>query len=157
MNCQLKILDFNGCNYDLDVNDEDIVRDLKIKIRDLGGPHITSQKIIYRGKELNDDEKISIYTKIEFPKTNIKHMMLDQDETIKFNVHLKDGRTFDVNYNVKKDGNTVLGLKIHLLKILHVLVSNIILSIDGKILNNDQKVTFIDNKNNLFLSIISPK
>lgn len=149
MSNKLKVLDFIGNRYELDVDENDSVKNIKIKIRDLGGPHPASQKILYRGAELMNDEKIEQYINDEFYKTNIKHMMLDQDIFTRFKVRLENGEIIDVDYNIKKEGNSVLDFKVRLLRILHIMVSNMILSINGKILDNNEKVTYIDIPNNL--------
>jgi len=149
MSNKLKILDFIGNRYELDIDENDSVKNIKIKIRDLGGPHPVSQKILYRGVELMNDEKIEQYINVDFNKTNIKHMMLDQDILTRFKVRLENGKIIDVDYNIKKEGNSILDFKVRLLRILHVIVSNMVLSINGKILDNNEKVTYIDIPNNL--------
>ena len=144
MSCQLDILSLKGQKYSLQVNENDIMRFLKIKIRDLNGPHPDSQIILYRGKELDDNEKLENYINVQFNKTGIKHMMLDEHEITKFKLRLENGDIMDLFYNIKKEGNTIQDLKIHLLRIFHIQVSNIGLSIDNINLEDNQKITFLD-------------
>lgn len=148
MSCQLLILDLHGKRYNLDIDENNTVRDVKIKIRDLDGPHPNSQKIIYRGKELNDNENITYYINYEFENSKIKHMILDKTQTTNFKVQLEDGQILDINYNIKKEGNTILDFKVHLLRILHIITSNMILTINGTLLENNQKITFLDITDN---------
>ena len=155
---KLKVLDFIGNTCELDIDENDSIKNIKIKIRDLGGPHPASQKILYRGAELNDNEKIEQYINVEFNKTNIKHMMLDQDIFTRFKVRLENGEIINVDYNIKKEGNSVLDFKVRLLRILHIIVSNMVLSINGKILDNNEKLTYIDVMNEVIeLQIIKLK
>lgn len=150
---KLYILDFIGNRYNLDIQEDETIRSVKIRIRDLNGPHPDYQKILYRGKELNDNENVWNYINIEFNKTGIKHMMLDQDINMKFKIRLEDDKILDVNFNIKKEGKTVLDLKVHILQIIHKQVSNMILSINGIILENDEKLTFLDVSNIIDLYI----
>ena len=76
-------------------------------------------------------------------------MMLDQDIFTRFKVRLENGEIIDVDYNIKKEGNSVLDFKVRLLRILHIMVSNMILSINGKILDNNEKLTYIDVMNDI--------
>jgi len=148
MSGQLLILDLHGKRYNLDIDENNTVRDVKIKIRDLDGPHPNSQKIIYRGKELNDNENITYYINYEFENSKIKHMILDKTQTTNFKVRLEDGQILDINYNIKKEGNTILDFKVHLLRILYIITSNMILTINGTLLENNQKITFLDITDN---------
>lgn len=150
MSTKLIILNFYGPRYEINVDEDDLIENIKIKIRNLGGPHLNSQRIIYMGKELNNNERIDHYIQNVFDKTNIRHMMLEEDKLTKFEVRLENGNILVIYYDVRKEGNSVESLKVHLFRILHIIISKMVLSIDGKILENDEKVTFLKGVMDLY-------
>ena len=64
MSGQIDIIDLKGIRYTLDVDENDIIESIKEKLSDILNIPAYNQRILYRGKELGDNETLGNHMKI---------------------------------------------------------------------------------------------
>jgi hypothetical protein len=64
MSGQIDIIDFKGIRYTLDVDENDIIESIKEKLSDILNIPAYNQRILYRAKELGDNETLGNHMKI---------------------------------------------------------------------------------------------
>lgn len=106
----IKTLDDHS--YELDADISDTIRLLKIKIKDLGGPEIDKQTIIYRGTKLEDEQRLEILGLPENSKDPIcMHLVTPKESIVSIQFKKENEIIHEIKWDYSKEDKVILHLK----------------------------------------------
>ena len=98
--------------YELDADRSDTIVSLKLKIKDLGGPEIDKQTIIYRGTKLEDHQYLEVLGLPENSKDPIyMHLVTYKEAIATVQIKKENELVLETTCDYSKDDKVVLHLK----------------------------------------------
>jgi hypothetical protein len=148
---KIDIRKLDGTTIPIDADIYDKILLIKIKLNQAGEPDYEHQRLIYSGKELQNNKTLEEYGILDDNKTYTIHLIIKKDESTTYDIYIKkqDDTTLHIQYDLKIDQSEINWLKSKIRRLYNIR-EKFDLFIEDIKLENDVPVKYYLAKSNTF-------